>query len=261
MLMSEEITPVCFLAGFCIFTLCFLLSPCNILFPMRILCISDTTRSLAFSPNVRDIYKDVDLVLSAGDMPLDSYDYITTMLNSDLCYVYGNHNLKDFRKTMKLDAFHIARHEEIYTQKFYGFMIDGKCYRDSKSGLLIAGLGGSMSYNGGDSQYTETEMRLRMMKLIPVLLRNKIKYGRYLDILLTHAPPYALGDGPDLCHRGFRTFVTFIDRFSPRYVIHGHVHLDDRNANRIVERGDTKIINAYSSYLLDDETLGGDCDR
>lgn len=228
---------------------------------MRILCISDTTRSLAFSPNVREIYKDVDLILSAGDMPLESYDYASTMLNSDLCYVYGNHNLKDFRKAMKMETMHIIRHEEQYAQKFYGFMIDGKCYRDSKSGLLIAGLGGSMAYNGGDSQYTEREMKMRVLKLIPSLIYNKMKYGRYLDILLTHAPPYALGDGPDLCHRGFRTFVSFIDRFCPKYVIHGHVHLSDMNAERVLERGETKIINVYSSYLLDDETLGDCYDR
>ena len=137
---------------------------------MRILCISDTTRSLAFSPNVREIYKDVDLILSAGDMPLESYDYASTMLNSDLCYVYGNHNLKDFRKAMKMETMHIIRHEEQYAQKFYGFMIDEKCYRDSKSGLLIAGLGGSMAYNGGDSQYTEREMKMRVLKLIPSLI-------------------------------------------------------------------------------------------
>ena len=28
------------------------------------------------------------------------------------------------------------------------------------------------------------------------------------------------------------------------------------NAQRVRERGNTKIVNVYSSYLLDDETLG-----
>lgn len=220
---------------------------------MRILCISDTTLSPAFSPKVRDIYGSVDLILSAGDIPLESYDYASTMLKSDLCYVYGNHNLRDFRSAMKRDG-------NEYLGDFYGFMIDGRSYRDERSGLLVAGLGGSMAYNGGESQYTEREMRMRILKLVPALLYNKIRYGRYLDILLTHAPPYALGDGPDLCHRGFKSFVSFIDYFKPRYVLHGHVHLDDRNQNRVIVRGETKIINVYASYLLDDDTLpGGDC--
>ena len=228
---------------------------------MRILCISDTTRSLAFSSNVKEIYKNVDLILSCGDMPLESYDYVSTMLNRDLCYVYGNHNLKDFKKALNKDDAIFknvlkSRDQELAYQKFYGFMIDGKCYRDKKTGLLIAGLGGSMNYNGGDSQYTERQMRLRILRLIPQLLYNKRKYGRYLDILITHAPPFGLGDGPDLCHKGFRCFLRFIDRFQPKYLLHGHVHLDDRNAPRENVRGKTKIINVYGALLLEDEALG-----
>lgn len=220
---------------------------------MRILCISDTTQSLAFSSVCRSVYGPVDMILSSGDMPLESYDYVSTMLNSDLCYVYGNHNLGQFRRAMKRDGYHIQGVDS----RFYGFMIDGKCYRDKKSGLIVAGLGGSMLYNGGESQYSEREMRRRIIALIPRLIINKRRYGRYLDILITHAPPFGLGDGKDLCHRGFKSFLWFIDTFKPRYVLHGHVHLDDRNAPRVRERGKTKIINVYGAYLLEDDTLGG----
>ena len=229
----------------------------NIIVEMRILCISDTTRSLAFSSSVGEIYKGVDLIVSAGDMPLESYDYVSTMLHSDVLYVYGNHNLKDYRKAVLKDHRFGVGVEDSYNTKFYGFMIDGRCYRDPRSGLLVAGLGGSMLYNGGDSQYTERQMMRRILRLVPQLIYNKRRYGRYLDILITHAPPFGLGDGPDLCHRGFKTFLGFIDRFQPRYLLHGHVHLDDRNAQRVRQRGSTTIINVYSSYLLEDETLGG----
>ena len=229
---------------------------------MRILCISDTTSSLAFSSNVKDIYKDVDLIISCGDLPIDSYDYVSTMLSRDLYYVYGNHNLKNFRRAMRLEGpsigfgntYKVMGEDE--TSKFYGFLIDGKCCRDKRTGLLIAGLGGSMRYNDGDSQYTEKQMKDRIWKLVPQLLYNKRRYGRYLDILVTHAPPFGYGDGPDLCHMGFRCLLHFIDKYQPRYLVHGHIHLDDMNAQRVRERGNTKIVNVYSSYLLDDETLG-----
>lgn len=224
---------------------------------MRILCLSDTTSSLAFSPMVREVYKDVDLIISAGDMPLESYDYVSTLLHKDVYYVYGNHNLKDFRKEMRVDNLFSLPKDDEYNQKFYGFLIDGKCYRDKNTGLLIAGLGGSMLYNGGDSQYTEKQMRYRIWKLIPQLLYNKKRYGRFLDILVTHAPPYGMGDGEDLCHRGFKCFLSFIDKYQPRYLLHGHVHLIDMNSPRIIERGNTKIINVYASYLLEDDSLGG----
>lgn len=225
---------------------------------MKILCISDTTRSLAFSPMVKDIYKGVDLILSAGDMPLESYDYVSTLLHKDVCYVYGNHNLKDFRDAMNKDGLWTAmKKDDEYNKKFYGFMIDGKCYRDKSSGLLIAGLGGSMLYNNGDSQYSEKQMRYRIWKLIPYLMYNKKRYGRYLDILITHAPPLGIGDGTDLCHKGFKCFLDFIDKFEPKYLLHGHIHLDDLNLPRVRERGKTKIVNVYGSYLLDDDSLGG----
>lgn len=219
---------------------------------MRILCISDTTRSLAFSPAIKEIYKDIDLILSSGDIPLDSYDYVSTMLNSDLYYVFGNHNLENYKKIMNKQSHAFSSIEE---QKFYGFMVDGKCIRDKKSGLIIAGLGGCMLYNGGDSQFSEREMKQRIFKLIPTLLYNKIRYGRYLDILITHAPPFGLGDDIDLCHKGYKCFLKFIDVFKPRYLIHGHVHLDDLNAERERKRGETKIINAYSSFLIDEEGI------
>jgi len=37
---------------------------------MKILCVSDTTESLAFSSGVAEIYKGTGLILSCGDMPV-----------------------------------------------------------------------------------------------------------------------------------------------------------------------------------------------
>ena len=223
---------------------------------MRLLCVSDTTRSLAFSPSIKSIYHDTDLILSAGDMPLESYDYMTTMLSRDVYYVYGNHNLNHFDRDMKGGSI-VGMDPYSSSIKFYGFLLDGKIVRDKSTGLLIAGLGGSMRYNEGDSQYTERQMENRIRKLIPFLLYNKLRYGRYLDILVTHAPPYGMGDGRDLCHMGFKCFLDFMEKYEPSYLIHGHVHLDDRNLPRVTEFGKTKVINVYGSYLIDDDNLGG----
>ena len=223
---------------------------------MRILCISDTTRSLAFSSNVSGIYQGTDFVISCGDIDVDNYDYLSTMLRRDVYYVFGNHNLGTFKQTMEKDPMKFSKFENEYNKKFYGFLIDGKCIRDKRTGLLIAGLGGSMNYNGGDSQYTEAQMRRRIRRLALSLLYNKKKYGRYLDILVTHAPPFGIGDGPDLCHRGFKCFLDFIDKYQPKYMLHGHVHLDDQNASRVTQHGSTTVINVYGSYMLDTDESG-----
>ncbi|MBQ3697930.1 MAG: metallophosphoesterase family protein [Spirochaetales bacterium] len=223
---------------------------------MKILCVSDTTISLAFSSNVSEIYKGTDVILSCGDMQVQNYDYLSTMLRRDVYYVFGNHNLETFKQTMDKDVMNFSKLDNEYNKKFYGFILDGKCMRDKRTGLLIAGLGGSMRYNNGDSQYTEAQMRRRIRRLALSLMRNKRKYGRYLDILVTHAPPFGVGDGPDLCHRGFKCFLDFIDKYQPKYLLHGHIHLDDQNANRITQHGATTVINVYGSYMLDTDESG-----
>ena len=223
---------------------------------MRLLCVSDTTRSLAFSPSIKSIYHDTDLILSAGDIPLESYDYMATMLSRDVYYVYGNHNLTHFDRDMN-KAYYRNSDPLDPSIKFYGFLLDGKIVREKSTGLLIAGLGGSMRYNQGDSQYTEKQMERRILRMIPLLNYNKLRYGRYLDILVTHAPPYGMGDGQDLCHMGFKCFLDFMDKYEPKYLVHGHVHLDDCNLPRVTEYNKTKVINVYGSYLIDDDKLGG----
>ena len=224
---------------------------------MNILCVSDTTSSLAFSSGVSEIYKDTDLILSCGDLPVESHDYLSTMLSRDVFYVFGNHNLTTFSAEMDKDFRHYTPHfENDYTKKFYGFMIDGKCMIHKKTGLIIAGLGGSMRYNEGKSQYTEKEMKRRILRLSGKLRRNKLRYGRYLDILITHAPPFGIGDGQDPCHTGFKCFLDFMDKYRPKYLCHGHVHLDDANAPRVSQYKDTTIINVYGSYMIHDDKLG-----
>ena len=225
---------------------------------MKILCISDTTDTLIYSSVAPDLYRDVDFVISAGDLPLRYYDYIPTMIRKDVWYVYGNHNLEEFNRMMRGGRTPYGRVvPDAHTlPSFGGQLVDGKCIYDKDHDLIIMGLGGSMLYNYGESQYTERQMQHRINKIIPRLLYNKKRYGRAVDILITHAPPLGMGDGEDLCHKGFECFLQFMEKYRPKYLLHGHVHLDDINAPRISEYCDTKVINIYKNYILEDETLG-----
>ena len=63
---------------------------------MKILCLSDYVDPLIYNQNVREVFGDVDLVLCAGDLPLDYVDFVVTMLNKPTYFIFGNHNLKDF---------------------------------------------------------------------------------------------------------------------------------------------------------------------
>lgn len=221
---------------------------------LRILCISDKVDPLIYSSNIRARFKNIDLILSAGDLELNYYGFIVSSLNKPLLFVFGNHNLKSLHNYKNDSSKAISNDIEPFQsiKKSYGSIYIGDKVKNIKS-ILIAGLGGSKKYNGGANQYSEIEMTLKCLKLLPLLIFNRIFHGRWLDILLTHAPPKNIGDKEDLCHQGFKVYRTFNKMFKPKYHLHGHIHLYDINASRENQFVNTKIINIYEHYILEIE--------
>ncbi len=220
---------------------------------MKILCVADAKDPLVYSSLIKERFKDVDLVLGAGDLPLKYYGFIVTSLNKPLLHVFGNHNLEDFDavhgKTLYPDF--SQGKEPIHRYSFGSIHIGGRVVKTE--GILIAGLGGCKNYNHGKNQYSEFQMLLRIVKMMPKLLFNRIFRGRWVDILLTHAPAYELGDREDPCHRGFKVFHLFLRWFKPKYMLHGHVHLWGLNDEREISYHKTKIINVFNHVVLDYE--------
>jgi Icc-related predicted phosphoesterase len=214
---------------------------------MKILTVSDRVEALIYSPAIKRYFADVDLVLGCGDLPFYYLEFIVTMLGGPLFYVIGNHANEVKKCYAPFEAWEYPGGCE---------NIDGRVARYKK--LLVAGLEGSMRYNDNPYfQYTEQEMIQKVWGLVPSVMLNRLRYGRYLDILITHAPPQGIHDRPDQCHRGFRAFLAFMDRFRPRYLIHGHVHVyHPDEATETVHRN-TRVINTYGYRTLeiDEESL------
>jgi Icc-related predicted phosphoesterase len=208
---------------------------------------------LVYSDFIKQRFAGIDVVLSAGDLPLEYLEFIVSSLNKPLFFVFGNHNLHQFYYYKNSGVFDIfsmtaARKNIPGLGTVYA---GGRVIREGN--MLIAGLGGSMRYNGGKNQFSNFEMNLRILGLAPRLLFNVIRYGRALDVLLTHAPPHGIHDQIDLCHRGFRAFLWFMKVFKPKYLIHGHIHLYDSAEERISVYHNTIVINAYSHFVVDME--------
>jgi Icc-related predicted phosphoesterase len=223
---------------------------------MKILCVADHLDPLVYSPGIKERFGDVDLVLGAGDLPMSYLGFIASSLNKPVLFVFGNHNLDKYHMFNKRSALN-PRMTTFGpdTQHHYGSTyIDRRVIRKKK--LVIAGLGGSLRYNDGENQYTEFQMTLRMLSLVPKLIWNRVFRGRFLDILLTHIPPRGIHDKGDLAHRGFPGFLWFMRTFRPRYLLHGHIHLYDLNARRVTRYEDTDVINVYDHYLLEIDTHG-----
>lgn len=227
---------------------------------MKILCVSDEVDPLVYSTNMRERYKDVSMVLGAGDVPMRYYGFIVSMLNKPLYFVFGNHQLEHlswFRTRNRKEFMTLEDERMTPAYSFGSTYVGDRVIHDRKTGLIIAGLGGSMRYNHERHQFTDRQMFLRILLLIPRMFWCRIRYGRWVDILLTHAPPRGIHDKEDQCHLGFTSFLWFMRKFRPRYLLHGHIHLLDMNDRRITKYLDTTIVNVYSRHVLeiDDDVI------
>lgn len=194
---------------------------------MKILAVSDKESPYIWDHFDRERFKDIDLILSSGDLKSEYLSFLVTMIKAPLFYVHGNH---DSRYTVQEPLGCTSIEDQIVT------------YKD----IRILGLGGSQRYSNGLFQYTEKEMKARVKKLKKVFKRNK-----GFDILLAHSPAYGLGDGKDLCHKGFQVFIDILDEYNPKYFIHGHQHLSYGRQKRLINYKDTSIINAYGYHIFE----------
>lgn len=232
---------------------------------MKILCVSDYVDPLIYNQNVKAAYPDIDLILCAGDLPMDYIDFIVTVFNKPTYFVFGNHDLKEFHlyhreapqpATKMVEQYQDTSHGHGATYLGFQSFVDNRFTIEDpvtgkKSPLLIAGVSGSKRYNKGLCQYSEAQMKVKLLLLAPKLIINKLKYGRYLDIFMTHASPRHIHDHEDPCHIGFDCFNWFLQKFKPTYMVHGHIHLYDMREERSGKYFNTTVVNAYAHTILE----------
>lgn len=190
---------------------------------MRILAVSDE-ESIALQNKIHaGKLPKIDLIISCGDLHPSYLEELADEVNALLIYVNGNHT---------------------YGAMTCGECIEGKifCYQ----GVRIAGLGGAVRYRPGQNLYTQKQMRRRVRRLLPQIL-----YRKGVDILVTHAPARGWGDLDDLPHQGFDAFCDLLERFAPKVMLHGHVHMSYGRIQREIEHpSGTRIINACGYQII-----------
>ena len=201
---------------------------------MKILAIADEGSKYLWDFFEKSKLEGIDLIISCGDLDPQYLSFLVTLSSVPVLYVHGNHDGKYEKKPPEGCT-----------------CIDDQIY--VHNGIRIMGLGGSMRYRPGPHQYTEREMKKRAAKMWPQLF---LKHG--IDILVAHAPAYQLNDGRDLPHQGFQTFRTLMDKYEPRFFLHGHIHQTyGKEYKRYDKYHETHIINAYERCVFDfdDENL------
>lgn len=194
---------------------------------MRILAVSDEEVDALWEYYQPGRLAEYDLILSAGDLNHNYLEFLVTMAHCPVLYVHGNHDGAYLRNPPEgCDC------------------IDDRIveYR----GLRILGLGGCRRYHPGPFQYTEKDMRRRIRRLRFALWRTG-----GVDIVVTHAPPYGVGDGMDRAHWGFEALLELLDQYHPQYLLHGHMHMRYGAGDREKQYAETKVINVSERYVLD----------
>lgn len=211
---------------------------------MRALVISDKVEPILYSGAICERVGKVDLILSCGDLPFYYIEYIISMLNKPAYYVMGNHGREFEYQSGKGDAWN---HQ---TAPQGAVNLHGRTAKEGP--LLLAGLEGSIRYNdSAEAQYTDFEMQWNITRLARRLLYNRLRYGRWVDVLVTHSPPLGIHDKPDRPHQGFRAFLPFMRYFKPRYLLHGHIHIYRQNEVTKTQYYQTQVINVYPFRLLE----------
>jgi len=156
-----------------------------------------------------------DLVLALGDM---SDQVIVEVAQAYGCAnvfaVKGNHDMPT--------AFPKPIHDLHMKVQEYG-------------GLVFGGFNGSWKYKPrGHFLYEQQEAEALLSGLPPV------------DILISHNSPRGIHDRDDSIHAGFDALNAYIGRASPRFVFHGHQHV-----NQETHVGNTRVIGVYGHRLIE----------
>jgi Icc-related predicted phosphoesterase len=205
---------------------------------VKILAVSDEVVERLYSLCTSGHFSDVDLILGCGDLPYPYLENLLTFLNKPLMYVPGNHDPEYSSEN------NLARVEG-------GTNLDLRLTRHKK--FLIGGFGGSIQYRpNGTNQYTQNDAYLRAFRMLPRLMLNRMNYGRALDILITHSPPFGIHDEDTRAHQGLKAINWLLRVAQPRYLLHGHTHFQRRNLSPSeTNLGITRIMNIFPYKLID----------
>lgn len=201
---------------------------------MKILCVSDTVMpQMESAANLRRRYSDIELVISCGDMSVSYLEFIISVLNVPLFYVRGNHDEGYIDNPPGGEDLHrrVVHH----------------------NGLSFVGLEGSIKYNNGKIQYSDSEMALIVAGMAPQMGLQRLTQGHAVDVLVTHSPARGIHDDEDRPHQGFKALLQFMRWYRPRYMLHGHVHTYDRRKTTRTQYHETDIININPVTVLEIE--------
>lgn len=214
---------------------------------IRVLAVSDEVDHAQQSD--LGTLRSAEVILACGDLPRDYLGYLMDALDVPLVLVPGNHD-------PDLSGYRLSRAGLIMRAGLPARSPwpEGAVNADGRvvdvAGLRVAGLGGCRRYGSGPNQYTEFQQARRAGALRRRAQWRRLRDGRGIDVLITHAPPRGVGDGDDAAHRGFSCYHDLVAALQPVTLLHGHVypHGVPAGGGRL---GRTIVRNVLGLHLVD----------
>ena len=158
----------------------------------------------------------VDILVSLGDIHVQTVERIADFCMPERVFaVRGNHDVSSLQWPIWMEDLH-GRTEHAHGFKFAGM---GGCWRYKNSGAFL---------------FSQDEAR-SVLKGMPAV-----------DVLISHNSPASYHERDDDVHQGFQAITEYIDRCTPRFVLHGHQHV-----NNISKRNSTIIIGCYRMCMIE----------
>lgn len=178
---------------------------------MRLVATSDTHKKvdIAFIP-------DGDVFVHAGDLMTTGYpddwkeqlEWLAALPHKKKLYIPGNHD------------FHIQVYPGPALQEL------------RKAGVTVIGLPGNDRFAYHILENGMMLLGLPFVKNLPrwAFNQEESEVEDYLNrmpgcaIVVSHSPIYKILDGDGTFHAGMRCYRKYLEKYNPRYWIHGHIH-------------------------------------
>lgn len=162
---------------------------------------------------------DIELICLLGDLNIFDLSGLQNINHIPKIGVYGNHCSGTYFEEFGVQNLHLKT-----------FLYNS---------LTFGGFEGSVRYkkNPYAKMYTQEEAQ-ELLKEFP-----------YVDVFLTHCPPYGINDEPgEIAHQGFIALKEYVENNKPKYLLHGHTY--PTNDKLIKKYKDTNIIYIYSNEIV-----------
>jgi Icc-related predicted phosphoesterase len=159
---------------------------------MNILTIADTKPKRPIADWLEK--EQIDLIITLGDLERTDIIGLEQVKHIPKIGVYGNHCFPGYMEELGIHDMHM------HTWSF--------------NGLTFGGFEGCVRYKNNPhvKMYTQEEA-VALMSHFP-----------YVDVLITHCPPFGINDNNDPAHVGFHALRTYVEEKQPKYLLHGHTY-------------------------------------